>query len=66
MDVLKEEWEASSKSDMSVMSHVMLMRERLEWIATTVRDNLNRAQVQQSSGMTGQSETNLWSQENKY
>ena len=32
---------------MSVISHVMLMRERLERIATTVRDNLNRAQVQQ-------------------
>ena len=47
MDVLKEEWEASPKSDMSVISHVMLMKERLERIATTVWDNLNRAQVQQ-------------------
>ena len=47
LDVLKEEWEASPKSDTSVISHVMLMRERLEQMSQSVQANVQRAQMQQ-------------------
>ena len=30
LDVLREEWEASKKSDENVLSHILLVRERLE------------------------------------
>lgn len=40
LDVLKEEWEASSKSDVSVVSHVLLMREKMEKLAALVKKNV--------------------------
>ena len=30
LDVLREEWEVNKKSDESVLSHILLVRERLE------------------------------------
>ena len=32
LDVLKQTWEAHKRSDMNVVSHVMLMRERMDWM----------------------------------
>ena len=47
LDVLREEWEASMKSDQSVLSHIMLVRERLEEMSELVRENLKEAQKRQ-------------------
>ena len=44
LDVLREEWEVSMKSDQSVLSHVMLVRERLEEMSKLVSENLKEAQ----------------------
>ena len=42
--VLREEWEASKKSDESVLSHILLVRERLEEMSELVSENLKVAQ----------------------
>ena len=47
LDVIKEEWEAASKSSESVVSHILLMRERLERMMTLAQGNLKNAQKQQ-------------------
>ena len=47
LDVLREEWEASKRSDESVLSHVLLMRERLEEMSELVSENLKGAQKRQ-------------------
>ena len=47
LDIIKEEWEAASKSSESVVSHVLLMRERLERMMTLAQGNLKNAQKQQ-------------------
>ena len=44
LDVLKEEWEASKKSDESVLSHILLVRERLEEMSELVGKNMKGAQ----------------------
>lgn len=44
--MLKEEWEAKSRNG-SVVSHIMLMRERLESMASIVPENRKCAQAQQ-------------------
>ena len=47
LDVLREEWEVSTKSDHSVLSHIMLVRERSEEMSELVRENLKEAQKPQ-------------------
>ena len=47
LDVVKEEWEASPKCDRSVVSHIMLMRERMEQMMALARENQHQAQRQQ-------------------
>ena len=44
LDILKEEWEADKKSDESVLSHVLLVRERMEQMSDLVSENLKVAQ----------------------
>ena len=44
LDILKEEWEADKKSDESVLSHVSLVRERMEQMSDLVSENLKVAQ----------------------
>ena len=44
LDVLKEEWEVSKKSDESVLSHILLLRERLEEMSELVGKNVEGAQ----------------------
>ena len=49
LDVLKESWEPSSGSDISVVSHVLQMREKFEKIAEVVQDNSQKAQTRQKA-----------------
>ena len=44
LDVLREEWEANKKSDESVLSHILLVRERLEEMSELASENLKGAQ----------------------
>ena len=41
--ILREEWEASKRSDESVLSHILLVRERLEEMSELVSENLKEA-----------------------
>ena len=47
LDVLRETWEASQKSDESVVSHKLLTRERLKSMSELVQRNLSRTQESQ-------------------
>lgn len=47
LDVLKEEWIAEQRSDQSMVSHILSMREKLETMYELVRNNLKEAQKQQ-------------------
>ena len=47
LDVLRETWEASQQSDESVVSHILLIREKLKSMSKLVRQNLSRAQESQ-------------------
>lgn len=49
LDVAKEEWKTHPKSSESVVSHIMMMRERLEGMSTLVQENLKKAQVGQKT-----------------
>ena len=44
LDVIRERWEASEKSDESVVSHVLSMREKLAKMTELVQENLSNAQ----------------------
>ena len=47
LHVLKETWDSSTKSDKSILSHVMLMRERMGKMTELVQMNLDKAQHRQ-------------------
>jgi len=47
LDVLKEEWETDKKSDESVVSHILLVRERLVEMSELVEENVKAAQMRQ-------------------
>ena len=47
LDILKESWETSNRSDESIVSYVLTMREKLEKMSELVQENLTRAQQQQ-------------------
>ena len=47
LDVLKETWESTQDTKEDVLSYVMLMRERLEKMASLVQTNMAKAQDQQ-------------------
>ena len=49
MDVLKESWESSERSDESVLSYILLMRERLAHMTELVQKNLSMAQTRQKN-----------------
>eukprot|EP00731_Ephydatia_muelleri_P022289 Em0014g880a len=49
LDVLKETWEAKEKTDESVLSHLMLMRERLEIMSQLSQTNTRKAQQGQKT-----------------
>ena len=46
--MLREEWEESKKSDESVLSHVLRVRERLEEMSELVSENVRGAQKYQN------------------
>ena len=43
LDVLREHWDSDTKSEESAVSHVLLMRERLEKMVTLVHTNVAKA-----------------------
>lgn len=45
--MLKEAWEGSKRSEESVVSYMLLVRERLSRMTEVVQENLSRAQHQQ-------------------
>ena len=47
LDVLRETWEADSRGGESVVSYILMIRERLEKMAELVQENVSRAQKQQ-------------------
>ena len=47
LDVLKETWETSSRSTESVVSYILLIRERLDQMTELVQENMAKAQQQQ-------------------
>ena len=47
LDVLREEWEVNKKSDESVLSHILPVRERLEEMSELASENLKEAQKYQ-------------------
>ena len=47
LNILRETWEAGEKSDESVVSYVLAMRERLEKMMEHVKENLGQAQTRQ-------------------
>ena len=47
LDVLREAWEPAAKSDMSVVSHVLHMREKFENASEVVRENTKQTQIRQ-------------------
>ena len=44
LDILRESWEANHRSNESVVSHVLMMCERLAQMSELVQENLKRAQ----------------------
>ena len=49
LDVLKESWEASKKSDESVVSYVLATQEKLRNMAELVQENLSKVQGRQKA-----------------
>ena len=49
LDVVREEWEADKKTDQSVLSHILAIRERMEEMTTIVQDNWKKAQSRQKT-----------------
>ena len=47
LDVLRDQWEARQRSDESVVSYVLKMRERLQEMSDVVRENLAVSQAMQ-------------------
>ena len=52
LDIVKETWEASERSNQSVVSYVVSIRERMGKMAALVRKNLEKARQEQMHGMT--------------
>ena len=49
LDVLKAEWEAEKRSDESIVSHILAVRERMEEMTELVKENLKGAQQRQKT-----------------
>ena len=49
LDVLKESWEASKKSDESVVSYVLSTQKKLQNMAELIQENLAKAQGRQKA-----------------
>ena len=47
LDILKESWEASEKSDESIVSYVLSTCEKLLKMSELVQENLSKSQTQQ-------------------
>ena len=49
LDILRESWESSQKSDENIISYVLSTRDRLSNMAELVQENLSKAQARQKS-----------------
>ena len=49
LDILRETWEASTKSDENIVSYVLTMHEKLDKMTELVQENLSKAQKYQKS-----------------
>ena len=49
LDILRESWESSQKSDENIISYVLSIRDRLSKMAELVQENLSKAQARQKS-----------------
>ena len=49
LDILRESWESSEKSDENIISYVLSTRDRLSKMAELVQENLSKAQARQKS-----------------
>ena len=49
LDILRESWEASRWSSESVVSHVLMMREKLAQMSELVQENMKKAQQKQKT-----------------
>ena len=49
LDILRESWEASRRSSESVVSHVLMMREKLAQMSELVQENMKKAQQKQKT-----------------
>ena len=49
LDVVRETWEATTKSDPNIVSYVLAMREKLDKMTELVQENLSRAQCYQKT-----------------
>ena len=49
LDILKESWEASNKSNESVVSYVLSMQEKLQKMTELFQENLSKAQGKQKA-----------------
>ena len=66
MAVLREAWESGKSQDVSVVAHVVQIREQLQQMTDLVEQNMEKAQANQRSGMIGMPEVANLSQETKY
>ena len=66
LDVLKETWEAKEKTDESVVSHLMLMRGRLEKMAQLAQANTSLAQQGQKTWYDKHADSGVLKLEIKY
>ena len=46
-EVLKEEWDTNRRNDKNVVSHILLVRERMEEITALVEENFRAAEAHQ-------------------
>ena len=49
LDILRESWESSQRSDENIISYVLSTRDRLPKMAELVQENLSKAQARQKS-----------------
>ena len=49
LDILRESWESSQKSDENIISYVLSTRDKLSNMAELVQENLSKAQARQKS-----------------
>lgn len=63
LNIVREAWEAETRSLKSVVSYVLVMQEKLSKMTELVKDNLAQAQSNQKNDMTAMHEKKISRQE---